>query len=69
MGPDKSEMTLLIRPNGDDTRPFLNRDPKLSPIRCVLLASSDGFNQSSLVFAFGQALCVKSDLPDDEKNQ
>ncbi|HLJ57095.1 MAG TPA: hypothetical protein VKT77_18805 [Chthonomonadaceae bacterium] len=69
VGPDKTEMTLLVRPNGDDTRPFMNRDPKLSPIRCVLLASSDGFNQNSMVFAHGLALCVKSDAPDDDKNQ
>ena len=69
VGPDKTEMTLLIRPNGDDTRPFLNRAPGLTPIRCVLLASSDGFSQSSFIFAFGSALCVKSDAPDDEKTQ
>jgi hypothetical protein len=69
VGPDKTEMTLLIRPNGDDTRPFLNRDAKLSPIRCTLLASSDGFNPTSYVFAYGQALCVKSDAPDDEKSE
>jgi len=69
VGPDKTEMTLLIRPNGDDTRPFLTRDPKLSPIRCVLLASSDGFNPNSFIFAYGLAVCVKSDAPDDEKAQ
>jgi hypothetical protein len=69
VGADKTEMTLLIRPNGDDTRPFLTRDPKLTPMRCVLMASSDGFNPTSFVFAFGQAVCVKSDAPDDEKVQ
>jgi hypothetical protein len=67
IGGDKTEMTLLIRPNGDDTRPFLNRDAKMTPIKCVLLASSDGFNPNSFVFAFGLATCVKSDAPDDDK--
>ncbi len=67
VGPDKTEMTLRIRPNGDDTRPFLNRDPKMSPIRCVLLASSEGFGQNNFIFAYGWAVCVKSDAPDDDK--
>ena len=57
-------MTLLIRPNGDDTRPFLNRDSKMTPIRCVLIANSDEFQ-----WAMGMAVVIKSDQPDDGKSQ
>jgi hypothetical protein len=42
------EVTLTVRPDGNDTNPFLKRDPKWSPIRATLQANSDDFR-----FAFG----------------
>lgn len=43
-----NELTLTVRPDGNDTNPFLKRDPKWSPILTTLEGSSDEFR-----FAFG----------------
>lgn len=42
------ELTLTVRPDGNDTNPFLKRDPKWTPIVATLEAASDEFR-----FAFG----------------
>ena len=58
VGGDKDELTLKIRPDGNDTRPFMNRSGGLTPIRAILEARSDEFQ-----FAMGWAICVKDESP------
>ncbi len=41
--PDKTEVSLLVRPDGNNTQPFLTRDPKLPPMRAVVITNSDEF--------------------------
>jgi hypothetical protein len=43
-----NEITLNVRPDGNNTAPFLARDPKWTPIEATLEGSSDEFR-----FAFG----------------
>ena len=43
-----NEVTLNVRPDGNNTAPFLARDPKWTPIEATLEAASDEFR-----FAFG----------------
>ncbi len=43
-----NEVTLTVRPDGNDTNPFLKRDPKWLPIQASLEGASDEFR-----FAFG----------------
>ena len=62
VGGDKDEMTLRIRPDGNDTRPFLTRSLEMSPIRAILEARSDEF-----VFAMDWAVCVKDESVTKEK--
>ncbi len=61
--PDKSVVTLLVRPDGNNPNPFLNRDPKLTPTRAILEANSDEF-----IYAFGTALVVGK-VDEDEKDK
>ena len=46
--PNTDEVTLFVRPNGQNTAPFLQRDTKLAPINAVLEAES-----ADMRFAFG----------------
>lgn len=64
--PDKDEVTLLIRPDGNNTQPFMTRDPALTPIRAVVIANSDEFE-----FVSGTVAVQKDDRPDtkDDKNE
>ncbi len=41
--PDKTEVSLLVRPDGNNTQPFFARDQKLTPIRAVVITNSDEF--------------------------
>ena len=41
--PDKEEVSLLIRPDGNDTNPFMKRSKSLPPITAVVQAFSDDF--------------------------
>jgi hypothetical protein len=63
--PDKDEISLLIRPDGNNTQPFMTRDPALTPIRAVVIANSDEFE-----FVAGTVAVQKDDRPDtkDDKN-
>ena len=64
--PDKDEITLLIRPDGNNTQPFMTRDPALTPIRAVVIANADEFE-----FVAGTVAVQKDDRPDtkDDKNE
>jgi hypothetical protein len=53
---DKDELTLTVRQDGNDTAPYLKRDPKWTPISAVLEAQSDEFRM-----AFGTILVQKAD--------
>lgn len=63
--PDKTEVSLLIRPDGNNTQPFMTRDPALAPMRAVVVTNSDEFE-----FVAGTVLVQKDDRPDskDDKN-
>ena len=63
--PDKSEVTLLVRPDGNNTQPFMTRDPKMTPMRAVVIANADEFE-----FVSGTVTVLKDDRPDtkDDKN-
>ncbi len=63
--PDKNEVTLLVRPDGNNTQPFLTRDPKMTPMRAVVIANADEFE-----FVSGTVAVLKDDRPDtkDDKN-
>ena len=63
---DKDTVTLLVRPDGNDTRPFLERDAKLSPIYATVLMGADEYN-----FVVGTLLVNRADNindKDDDKN-
>ena len=53
------EVTLFVRPNGQNTGPFLQRDTKAAPINAVLEAES-----GEMRFAFGVMRVAKSNEPD-----
>lgn len=61
IGPDKDEVTLLVRPNGANPQPFLKRDPKWTPIHAVVEASADEFR-----FVIGSFLVEKADNIEEE---
>lgn len=52
-----NELTLTVRPDGNDTNPFLKRDPKWTPIVATLEAASDEFR-----FAFGTIVVKRVDV-------
>ncbi|HZT43933.1 MAG TPA: hypothetical protein VFA07_17335 [Chthonomonadaceae bacterium] len=62
VGSDKDEITLLVRPNGGDPRPFLKRNPEWTPIRAVVEVYSDEFR-----FIAGTFLVQKADHIDMEE--
>ncbi len=62
--PDKDEIILLIRPDGNNTQPFLTRDPAMTPIRAVVLANSDEFE-----FVAGTVAVQKDDRPDPKEDK
>jgi hypothetical protein len=38
---DRDEVTLLVRPDGDNQQPFIKRDPKMTPIQAVVQIIQD----------------------------
>jgi len=64
VGPDRSELTLHIRPDGNDTKPFRTRDPKLTKIQATVMASSDEY-----VFALGNLLIEAAYYKDEEEKK
>jgi hypothetical protein len=59
---DKSEVTMLVRPDGNNTQPFLQRDPKLTGIRAVVLLTADDFQ-----YVAGAVLIRKPDRIEEEE--
>jgi hypothetical protein len=58
---DKDEVVMTVRQDGNNTEPYLKRDPKWSPIHAVLEAQSDEFRMS-----FGTILVQKADNISDK---
>ncbi len=56
-----NDVTLTVRPDGNDTNPFLKRDPKWSPILATLEGSSDEFR-----FAFGTIVIKRVEVISDK---
>ena len=54
------ELTMTIRPDGNDTNPFLKRDSKWTPIIATLEAASDEFR-----FAFGTVVVKRVEVISD----
>lgn len=63
IAPDKTEVTLQVRPDGGNRTPFLKRDPKLTPIVAVIEAISDEYP-----FVVGTARVQKADKIEEEKD-
>jgi hypothetical protein len=61
---DRDEVTLKVRPDGNNTQPFLNRDPKLTPLRAVIEASADDFDFVVGTLEVQAAKVNKNDLDD-----
>ncbi len=38
---DRDEVTMLVRPDGDNQQPFIKRDPKLTPIQAIVQLIED----------------------------
>ena len=62
--PDQNEVTMIVRPDGNNTQPFLKRDATWTPIRAVVLASVDEFE-----FVIGTPVVVKADRADEAEKQ
>jgi len=60
---NKTEVTLLVRPDGNNTQPFLTRDPKMTPIYATVEAGTDEFQ-----FVYGTILVGKADKIDDKSD-
>lgn len=43
VGPDQSEPSIRVRPDGNNPQPFLRRSASSSPIRAVVIAEADDF--------------------------
>ena len=43
VGPGKEEITMLVRPDGNNTQPFLKRDVSFPPIICLIEAVVDEY--------------------------
>jgi hypothetical protein len=56
-----NELTLTVRPDGNDTNPFLKRDPKWTPIVATLEAAADEFR-----FAFGTVTVKRVEVISDK---
>jgi hypothetical protein len=63
IGPNQTEATLQVRPDGNNRNPFIKRDPKLSPIIAVVTVEEDDYP-----FVAGTAVVEKSDHIEDEKD-
>jgi hypothetical protein len=62
IGPNQTEATLQVRPDGNNRTPFIKRDPKLSPIIAVITVEADEYP-----FVAGTAMIEKADRIEDEK--
>ncbi len=63
---NKDTVTLLVRPDGNNTEPFLKRDPKLSPIYATVEMGPDEY-----MFVVASMLVNRADVitdKDDDKN-
>jgi hypothetical protein len=63
IGPNQTEATLQVRPDGNNRTPFVKRDPKLSPIIAVIEAESEEYP-----FVAGTVVVEKADHIEDEKD-
>lgn len=59
--PNQTELTMLVRPDGNDPLPFLKRDPKWTPIHAVVIANVDEY-----MFAFATPLVQKSETAEED---
>ena len=58
---DKDTVTMLVRPDGNNTQPFLTRDPKLSPIYATVEMGADEY-----FYSVGSLLVNKADNISDK---
>ncbi|MEP6757138.1 MAG: hypothetical protein ABJA67_16660 [Chthonomonadales bacterium] len=61
IGPGKEEITLTIRPDGNNTQPFMKRDAKLPPIICLVEAVVDDYPS-----VIGMLTVLPTDKPIEE---
>lgn len=60
-GPNQTELTLVVRPDGNNPLSFLKRDPKWTPIHAVVIANVDEYE-----FVFATPLVQKSDTAEED---
>lgn len=61
---EKEEVTLQVRPDGNNPQGFLNRDPKLSPIRAVVHVTAEEFE-----FVAGTIQVVRAEKIEEEEKR
>ncbi len=61
-GPNQTELTMIVRPDGNNTQPFLKRDLKLTPIHAIVIANVDEYE-----FAIATPLVQKADRADEDE--
>ena len=65
IGADRAELTLKIRPDGNNTKPFMERDKKLPPVRAYIEAIADDFRFIVGTLEIRPASVSKKDADDD----
>ena len=61
-GPTQTELTMIVRPDGNNTQPFLKRDLKWTPIQAVVIANVDEY-----LFVVATPLVQKADKADEDE--
>ncbi len=65
IGADRAELTLKIRPDGNNTKPFMERDKKLPPTRAYIEAITEDFRFIVGTLDIRPASVSKKDADDD----
>lgn len=64
VGPDQKDVTLIVRPDGNNRQPFLKRDPTWTPIHAMVIITQEEFE-----FVIATPLVIKADRADEEEKQ
>jgi len=62
VGPDQKEVTLIVRPDGNNRQPFLQRDATWTGIHAMVIVTQEEFD-----FVVATPLVVKADHADEEE--
>ncbi len=62
VGPNQTEVTLIVRPDGNNRQPFLQRDVTWTQIHAVVIVTQEEFD-----FVIATPLVIKADRADEEE--